>query len=198
MYKRQPPKKVLQKVNEKDECVNLTITDCEQGIMDADNMTCIKCIDGKLPASDKLTCVSPTTAITDCLRYDQSSDKDSPICKRCEDSKMLNITGNECSSPDQITSGNCLHGKQLSDLKCMQCSAGYAHDGTSCVSCGGNGCLICNEKDNEKCFVCKPLFTMSISGVCEPTYPKSPTSVMILNSMFLSMIMLMIFKYNSD
>jgi hypothetical protein len=185
--------KVLKKVSEKDQCVSLTISNCDQGEMSGEDMICLKCASGKLPSADKKSCVSPDTAIEGCQDYMQSSSKESPKCERCEERKLLNVSQTECTTSEILKEGKCLHAQVLKENKCMYCGVGKMFEDGNCVSCGGEGCLACDVTDSEKCFVCLPQYSMKTKGVCTLTYPDvKPISVSILNAFYMGIMMMFI------
>ena len=182
-------KKVLKKVGERDECVSLSITNCEEGEMQGESMICTKCKESMLPNDDKLSCVAPDTAITDCLAYDQSSTKASPLCYRCKDNMILSMSKNKCS---EMEANKCLHAKELKSNVCMYCGPGRVYKDGDCVECGGQGCLSCDIVDSEKCFVCKPQYSMKTKGVCVETNPDTrPIHAFISNAFYLLLSMVL-------
>ena len=189
-------KKVLKKVGERDECVTLSITNCEEGEMQAESMICLKCQDSMLPDDDKLSCVVPDTAITDCLAYDQSSTKASPLCFRCKDNMILNMSKNNCS---QMETNKCVYAKELESNVCMYCGAGRVYKNGKCVECGGQGCLSCDIVDPDKCFVCKPFYSMKTKGICVQTDPATtPKHVVVLNAFYLVLSMALLMGMNKE
>jgi hypothetical protein len=194
------PLKVLKMVDQKMTCVSISILNCEASVMNGNVENCLKCKQKMVPSEDKLSCISPPTEITDCLIYNPESPLDSPKCDRCIDKRVLSKSKYKCTAPPQITTGSCLHGVELEKNKCMHCGAGHHFDGEGCVSCGGEGCLSCDVTNPEKCFVCLPKYTMSISGSCKVTFVEDNTGMTPLwRMMYVLMIgLLFIFEGNRD
>ena len=110
---------------------------------------CLECAEKKILVNQ--SCQDPVSPLTGCKIYVEEG-----VCNECDDGYTLTKAKNGCVSNFSLMSSNCAFGVEKSSPVCRSCMSGYHLDSDRvCVSCGGNGCDVCDPYDSTKCLFCK-------------------------------------------
>jgi hypothetical protein len=144
-------------------CHPSQISGCIKAIGGAKN-SCLKCEPGKILSADRSSCDSPTIIIPNCQLYKSASQ-----CRECSLGYTRSKDWKTCTKKIQSSSSvgtHCLSEVTTSDIICDLCKPGFKkNDKGDCVSCGGNGCLICGS-GFLNCSVCQDSFYMNSDLKC--------------------------------
>lgn len=130
-------------------CEESGLTDCVEAKFGDPTNLCTKCADKKILHND--ACQDPVSPLAGCKVYKKEGE-----CSECEDGFTLTKSANGCVSNFTLMSANCAFGIEQSSPKCRVCMSGHQLDEKrDCVSCGGEGCNVCDPYDATKCLFCK-------------------------------------------
>ena len=178
--------------NSNEVCVDSELAHCVKAEEGSPENKCLQCGDKKLLVND--TCQDPVSPLTGCKVYVEEGE-----CSECDDGFTLTKSKNGCVSNHSFMSDNCAFSIEKSNPVCRSCMSGYhLDDNRECVSCGGNGCNVCNPYDSTKCLFCQPGFNHNGDSCTQEVVADSGlTTNRIYNSVsVLKEIMLLFFAFS--
>ena len=138
--------------NSKKVCVDSELPHCVKAEEGSPTNKCLQCTDKKLLVND--SCQDPVSPLTGCKVYVTEGE-----CSECDDGYTLTKNRNGCVSNHSLMSPHCAYSVEKNDPVCRSCMSGYHLDeNRECVSCGGNGCNVCDPYDSTKCLFCNTGF----------------------------------------
>jgi hypothetical protein len=167
------PENQVLKTNDdsKKQCVDSEIEGCVEAEANSPKNKCIRCQNGKILVDD--ACQDPENMLTGCKVYVQEGE-----CLECEDNYTLTKSKNGCVANFTLMAENCSYGVEEDSPMCRVCMSGYhLNESRECVSCGGEGCDVCDPYDSTKCLFCKPGFDHDASGCSAPMQNRASSIV---------------------
>lgn len=130
-------------------CEDSGLADCVEAEFGSPTNLCTKCAEKKILHND--ACQDPVSPLAGCKVYVKEGE-----CSECDDGYTLTKSGNGCVSNYTLMPANCAFGIEQSSPKCRVCMSGHhLNDNRDCVSCGGDGCNVCDPYDSTKCIFCE-------------------------------------------
>jgi hypothetical protein len=149
--------------------INEVIGNCEEvQPISKTKHQCTKCKQNFVLDLEKNSCdeIPTENSISNCWNYIYSEDH-TIICQECEDYHIVSSDNQSCSELNtQIFSQYCLKGKTHKFPICLICHWGHYYKDGECLSCGIDGCAICELHDEIQCKVCKRGWYMNQDKQC--------------------------------
>ena len=159
-------------------CVASGLSQCATAAIENNVNVCMLCNKGFILRDAK--CDPPKVNISNCEEYDVENE----TCKTCFNGFLLSPLKDKCENRIGEAGTFCAKGHLVEQAKpvCVMCGFGsYEDSNNECVSCGGDGCQICDLADSSKCVLCKTTFFMNSGRTCEVNEPKVITSARIFS-----------------
>ena len=172
-------------------CVASGLSQCATPIIDNNVNVCTLCNKGFILRNGK--CDPPKVNISNCEDYDVEKE----TCKMCFNGFLLSPLMDKCENRIGEAGDFCAKGHLVDTAKpvCAMCAFGHYEDSQgACVSCGGDGCMICDLADSSKCLLCATKFFMNSSNTCEVNDPKVIISVKIFSMLSVFALLFLLFR----
>jgi len=168
-------------LNESNECVKCNDDNCKKCDLYGGDNVCIDCMSGYTLLDDyeSQTCVKCNIEhAKGCYYgYDPETGDIVQILNECEEGWIYSFSnsfigecikcGNHCTvcSPDNVNECYSCEEGYTSESNCVECSYGYAFDGSECVPDYVENCYP-NEINNLQCDECYPTYAVDENGKC--------------------------------
>ena len=172
-------------------CVASGLSQCATATIENSVNACLLCNKGFILRNAK--CDPPKVSISNCEEYDVEKE----TCKICFNGFLLSPLMDKCEKRIGEAGTFCAKGHLVEQAKpvCAMCGFGsYEDSKNECVSCGGEGCQICDLVDSTKCVLCKTTFFMNSGRTCEANEPKVIISARIFSVLSAFALIFLLFR----